>query len=199
MTTPPAYEGPSQASSPGYGAQPPAAYPQATYAQGHPGYGYPVAPRPPKRPGNATAAGVVGIVFGVLLFPYAAALLIAASTLSDRRDPSLPGNAETVFWISGILAVLAAVVTFVGSIQMLSGSNAVIERIGGVLGIAAIWVLAIWGLTQIPGDNGSTVIVTGACVASVFPALVLGLSMSPSIGKWFAKKRAYRAAGLSED
>ena len=95
------------------------------------------------------------------------------------------------------VGTLAAVATFVGSIQLLSGSNAMVLRIGAALAIIAIWILAIWALSTV--DAGSTVVVVSAIVGCIEPAVVLGLSLSPSISQWFAKKKAFKEAGYQED
>ena len=172
------------APAPAYGYQYPGGY-------GAPGFG---GPRPPQRPGVATGAGVCGIVLGVGSFGYAAALLIGAAAASDSGADNTQGFLA-IAWICGILGVLASVALFVGAIQMLSGNNAIVLRLGAVAAIIAIWVLAIWALSVQTGVG--TVITVSAIVGSIMPAVVLGLSLSSSISKWMMAKKAFKAAGYA--
>ncbi len=168
--------------------------PAPAYGYQYPaGYG-PAGPRSPQRPGLATGAGVCGIVLGVGSFGYAAALLIGAAAASDSGADNTRGFLA-IAWICGILGVLASVSLFVGAIQMLSGNNAMILRLGAVVAIVAIWILAIWALTAQTGAG--TVITVSAVVGSITPAVVLGLSLSSSISKWMMAKKAFKAAGYA--
>lgn len=195
------------------GGYSPAGYPQqggypgapaaAPYQGGMPapayGYQYPAGygvggPRPPARPGVATGAGVCGIVLGVGSFGYAATLLIGAAAASDSGADNTHGFLA-IAWICGILGVIAAVALFVGAIQMLSGSNAIVLRVGAALAIVAIWVLAIWALSEQSGAG--TVISVSAIVGTIMPAVVLGLGLSPSISRWMSAKKAFKAAGYA--
>ncbi|PRZ31694.1 hypothetical protein CLV47_12730 [Antricoccus suffuscus] len=207
------YQGPPTSGQ--YPAQPQGGYQQGGYQQGGyqqggypaapyqgapaPAYGYqypggygPVGPRPPQRPGVATGAGVCGIVLGVGSFGYAAALLIGAAAASDSGADNTKGFLA-IAWICGILGVIASVSLFVGAIQMLSGNNGIVLRLGAVAAIIAIWVLAIWALSVQTGAG--TVITVSAVVGSIMPAVVLGLSLSSSVSKWMLAKKAFKAAG----
>lgn len=215
----PAYQQPPM-QNPGYGAPaygpPPQSYPPQGYpaqgypaqgypapgfpAQGFPGYGYGYGPpRTPKRPGIATGTGVTGIILGIQMFPYAAATLIGAAGMSD--NPTEYGRGLVpILWIVGVVAVVAAVTLFVGAIQLLSGSNVVVVRLGALLAVAAIWILTVWALLEFTEiDQGQATIVTIAVLLTILPSTVLGLSLSPTISAWFSKKRAFRAAGLDDN
>jgi hypothetical protein len=133
------------------------------------------------------------------MFPYAAATLIGAAGLSD--NPTEYGRGLVpILWIVGITAIVASVTLFVGAIQLLSGSNVMVVRIGAVLAIVAIWTLTIWAFTQFNEiDSGRAVIITTAALLTILPSVVLGLSLSSSISTWFSKKKAFRAAGLDDN
>lgn len=158
-------------------------YPSPAY-----GYRYPAAAA--KRPGIATATGVIGIIMGVGSFGYAAAALIGAAIASDDPDKSVPGGLLVVLWIVGICAVAASVMIFVGAIQILNGSNTFVLRIGSALALIAIWTLAIYGLTGPSGSAPVVTIIVGAILGSIFPVLVLLFSLSSVVTRWVRDSRA---------
>lgn len=181
----------------GYGPDAAAQYGQPGPPQPYPmpAYGYQYPTPGPKRPGIATATGVIGIVLGVGSFGYAAAALIGAAAVSDASDSSNPAGLQTVLWIVGICAVAASVMIFVGAIQILNGSNTFVLRIGSALALIAIWTLAVYALTEISSSNGPVVtIMVGAILASIFPVLILLFSLSSVVSRWVNESRARNRA-----
>lgn len=132
-------------------AQQPPVPPQQWQAQPPPhGYGMPPQPSPyatgPKRPGVATAAGVLGIVGGGLGFFVFLGTFAALAAIQDRVDAGYYGN-------------LSVVMSILGNVQPF-----------GVLATTVALLAA--GITFLK-KNGYTVLLVAACAQAILT--VLGL------------------------
>lgn len=83
---------------------------------GAPGYGQPAYGYPPKRPGLATAAGIVQIVFGGLSLLGGFALLALAGIFGSIDE----GEAVSDF-LAMVFLILAIVVLIIGAVQLVAG------------------------------------------------------------------------------
>lgn len=167
---------------------------QPPYGGYQQGYGQPTAP---KRPGLATAAAVLALVFGVGFGIYGAAALVFVAAAGDYSSDSsgIGSGSLAVGWISTLLITAGAIVLFIGGIQTLSGSTVLLLRIGAAAIAVGLLVAFIYGLAE--GASSSTTVVV-LILLLVPSGLVLGLSFSGEIAKWQAKKQAWRAAGYED-
>lgn len=143
----------SQGPAPHWQAQQPPTPPQQWPAQPPHGYGTPYQPYPyetkPKRPGSATAAGVLGIVSGSLGFFVFLGTLAAFAMIQDRVGAGYYGN-------------LGVVMSLLGSIQPL-----------GVLATAIALLVA--GITFLK-KSGYTVLLVAAYAQAVLTVIDLGIN-----------------------
>lgn len=189
---------------PGYGQQPQYGAPQYGAPQQY-GGGYPVAPQAygqagpsGKRPGTATAAAVLGFIFGTIGFFFGAYSLVALTGASDSGLFGYTSGdqdfAIVLSFVSTILIVIAAVIVFVGAVQLLSGKSnkfvviaTLMYIVGQLIGMVAILILA-------SGDGVATLIVS-FIVSLLLAGVLLFLAKSSDVDKWLARKSAARAAG----
>jgi hypothetical protein len=111
----------------GYGAYPPGYGPQGW---GPGGYGYPgyegaaihapaYAAPPPQRSGAASALGILGIIFGVLIALQQASCigitaLVQAAQAPEARDPELMRLLQLDMGLKGVMAIMAVALIIVG-------------------------------------------------------------------------------------
>lgn len=171
--------------------QPQQQYGQPAYGGGFPsapGYGGPTAP---KRPGVATGAAVLALVLSVIFGLIFAFALIALTSATEAGFTGGADGSLALGWASVIFGLIGSVIMFVGAIQLLSGTNVLMIKIGAAL-LVLSFLLSL--INNLIAGGGSTGVVT-VVILLIAPGLVLGLSMSPEIAKWSAKKKAYAAAG----
>lgn len=163
---------PGQQPAPGYGQQ----YPPQQYGQG---YGYPNAPagygQAPggKRPGQVTAAAVIGVVIGGL------------GTLGGLLTLFAIGAVFEIDALLGILALLSfasAVVLLIGGIQVLRGQEPRLLLLGSYASIALQLLYLLWGLVQ---DEGF--VFTGL-LGFVLPILIVVLLRTEQSRQYFAAR-----------
>jgi len=171
------YYGPPQQPSGQYPAQYPQPYPPQYQQQPYPGYPqyapyqhqpYPYAyPRPPGRPGTATAAAVLAFVAGgclivAALFLFAGASIIndIGSTLNQNTDPT-----TSELTIDGIINLIAAALLIAGGV-MLTGRK-VLGRTMLSIGSGIVVACSIYWLLRF-NSFGATVF-----YALLFGALVV--------------------------
>jgi len=165
--------------NPGYGPPAPGyGQPAPGYGQGPQGYGqpssYPSAPAgygygeaPTRRPGQVTAAAIIGIVIGTLsTFLYL--LLIGALFATSVTYGAL-----------GLLSLIAAVVLLVGGIQVLRNGGPQLLLYGAYAAIALSVLSLVAALTQGAGLAASDL------VSFVFPILIVVFIRKN--GAWFAR------------
>lgn len=180
---------------PGYGQQ-----------YGAPQYGgYPAAPQAygqgapsGRRPGTATAAAVLGFIFGTIGF-FASAYTLVALTGGAESGVFGFGSGDQDFaivllFLSTGLIVVASVLVFIGAVQLIGGKTnklvvlaTLIYIVGQLLSIVAFLILG-------SGDGVATVIVT-FIVSLLLAGVLLFLAKNSDVDKWLARKSAARAAG----
>jgi hypothetical protein len=160
-------------------------YPQGTAPQGQPGWGAPQQPAPGyspapsysagppagagQRPGQVSAAAIIGIVIGALgvLGLFAVGLYFAFSA---------------VLGLLSLLAVAAAVVTLVGGIQAIQGKSPRLLMLGSYASIAVQLLTFLWALI-----SGYGFIFFGF-LGLILPALIVFLLMQPQSKQYFASR-----------
>ncbi|GAB3302173.1 hypothetical protein [Epidermidibacterium keratini] len=181
----------------GYGQQ---GYGQQGYGQGMPQYaGGFGGQQTMSRPGMATAAGVIGIIFGALGFFSSAYLLVVLTAGSESGAFGISGDGDAFLVMSFIAAVgwvVSSVLVFVGAIQILSGKNNKLIVISCIIYIVAqiVWLVGI--LTISEGEGIATVLV--ALIISLLLAGMLAFfAKNGDVENWLARKRAAEAAGYN--
>jgi hypothetical protein len=158
------YEGAPQG-HPGWGAPPPPAqgYGPAPSWSGSPaGYG-------PQRPGQVTAAAVIGIVIGGLgvLGVFSLGLYFAF---------------DTVLGLLSLLSVVAAVVLLVGGIQAIQGKFPRLLLLGSYASIAVQLLTLIWALL-----SGYGFVLLGL-LGFLMPGLIVFFLMQPQAKQYYASR-----------
>ena len=192
----PAYQGPpptGDPSQPLYPAQPtyPYGYPQA------PGYGYPPGPYPayppyppvgypmqlgPRRPGTATAAGVLAFVNGGLLILAGALLLFGGSIASDIEDSTNSStHVGTELVLDGLVNFLAAGLLIAGGVALMGRkpSGRTMMGIGGgiVLASTVYWLVRF---DKLPTSG----FVTWAVIFAALTVVGLALVATRAVTEW---------------
>ena len=158
-------------------------YPQGATPQGQPGWGAPQQPGyspapsypagPPagagQRPGQVSAAAIVGIVIGALgvLGVFAVGLYFAFSA---------------VLGLLSLLAVAAAAVTLVGGIQAIQGKSPRLLMLGSYASIAVQLLTFLWALI-----SGYGFIFFGF-LGLILPGVIVFLLMQPQSKQYYASR-----------
>ena len=160
-------------------------YPQGAAPQGQPGWGPPQQPAPGynpapsysagppagagRRPGQVSAAAIIGIVIGALgvLGLFAVGLYFTFSA---------------VLGLLSLLAVAAAVVTLVGGIQAIQGKSPRLLVLGSYASIAVQLLTFLWALI-----SGYGFIFFGF-LGLILPALIVFLLMQPQSKQYYASR-----------
>ena len=133
---------PGQASH--WQAQQPPIPPQQWPAQPPHGYGTPYQPYPyetkPKRPGSATAAGVLGIVSGSLGFFVFLGTLAAFAMIQDRVGAGYYGNLGVVMSLLGSIQPLGVLAT---AIALLVAGITFLKKSGYTVLLVAAYTQAV--------------------------------------------------------
>lgn len=171
----------------GYAAPPPAGYPAqgayqpSGYPGGYPGYG-PMGPVGPRRPGAATAAGVLSIVHASWVLFIGILLLAGASWAVDITDSMGRRGSEGV----GEIFVVAIATTVVGALGLAGG----IQIFGGRRALL-VWANALSLLISL-----YWLIRTGFApeffwlplLHSVLPIMAIALALSTGTTQWLATR-----------
>ncbi|WP_134322480.1 proline-rich domain-containing protein [Cumulibacter soli] len=197
MTYPPTGPNPSQsggdaAGVPQYGA------PQ--YG-GAPMPGYPAAPPPVggqwgvQRPGTATAAGVLGIIFTTVGF-FAGAFNVIVLTGAAESDlfAVVDGFPMVLYMIAAIGMLVASVMGFIGAIQLLSGKTNQMLILATVIYVASR-VLAVIGDLVFYNGNRAAEMLVSALVGIVLAIVLIFLARGSDVQQWLERKKAATSAG----
>lgn len=203
----PQYGAPQYGAGQGY-AEPQYGAPQYAAGQyGAPQYGggYPAAPQAygqagpsGRRPGSATAAAVLGFIFGTIGFFTAAYMLVA---LTGAAEGGLFGflDGENTFalvlvFISTILWLVASVLVFVGAVQLIGGKSSKGVVIATIMYIVA-QLIALIAVLIVGGGDGIATLIVSFIISILIAGVLLFLAKSSDVEKWIARKSAARAAG----
>ncbi|MGY1833596.1 hypothetical protein ACI79P_00615 [Blastococcus sp. SYSU DS0510] len=175
---------PGQQPGQGYGQQPGQGYgqqPAPQYGQGYgqqPG-GYPSAPpgygQAPggQRPGQVTAAAVIGVIIGGLGTLGGLLTLFAIGALFEI---------DALLGILALLSFAAAVVLLLGGIQVLRGQDPKLLLLGSYASIALQLLYLLWSLVQEEGF-----VFTGL-LGFVLPILIVVLLRTEQSRQYFASR-----------
>lgn len=194
---------PQYGGQPGYGQQPQYGG-QPGYGQPQPG-GYPPAPQgygqaapSGARPGTATAAAILGFIFGTIGFIISAYALVLLTGASDAGIFGMAGGgagfALVLIFISTIAIVVASVLVFIGAVQLISGKTNKWVLLATIIYLAGQFIGMIATLIGSGGEGVATVIVT-FIVSSLMAGVLLFLAKNSDVERWLARKNAARAAG----
>lgn len=169
----------------GYGAPPPIGYSaQGPYPPpGHPGpVGYPgwgpMGPAGPRRPGGATAAGVLSIVHGSWVLFMGILLLTGVSWVAGMTDsfgnPGFDGAAE--FLVVAVVTIVVGALCLAGGIQLLGGRRTLLLWGNGLsLAISLYWLIR---------SQFAPEFLSMPLVHSVLPIIALALAASRDATVW---------------
>lgn len=184
---------------PQYGEQP--QYGQQQYGQQP---GYPVAPQAyggapwgNQRPGTATAAGVLGIIFtalGFLTGAFSIIVLTGAADASLFAQAGIDGFPLVLYIVASIALLIAAVMGFIGAIHLLSGKSNQLLIIATYVYLGSRVLSLIADLMYTGGDAVGTQL-TSALVGIVLAVVLLALARGKDVQQWLVRKNAERAAG----
>lgn len=190
---------PGQASH--WQAQQPPIPPQQWPAQPPHGYGTPYQPYPyetkPKRPGSATAAGVLGIVSGSLGFFVFLGTLAAFAMIQDRVGAGYYGNLGVVMSLLGSIQPLGALAT---AIALLVAGITFLKKSGYTVLLVAAYAQAVLtviglGINAIDMNLSGTMSVdphgtTGGLLVGIVFRGVIGLGLAGTTISLLSKPEA---------
>lgn len=183
-------QGGQQYGAPQYGGQQGGGYPVAPQAYGN-------APWSDRRPGSATAAGVMGIIFTALGFLGAAVsvvVLTGAAEASLFAQAGIDGFPLVLTIISAVALLVASVIGFIGAIQLLSGKSNKLLLLGTYIYLGSQLLSLIANLMFTGGDDVATTIVS-SLIGVVLGVVLIVLARSSDVQQWLARKNAQQAAG----
>ena len=174
----------------GYGPPPPAGYPAqgayqppgyAGYPGGYPGYG-PVGPAGPRRPGSATAAGVLSIVHASWVLFTGILLLAGASWAFDFTDSlgrrSNDGVGE--FFLVAVVTIVVGALGLTGGIQMFGGRRTIL-----IWANALSLVISLYWLIR---SGFAPEFFWLPLLHSVLPIIAIALAVSAGTTQWLATR-----------
>ncbi|WP_199849471.1 hypothetical protein [Blastococcus sp. Marseille-P5729] len=168
--------------------------------------GFPPAPQgygqPPSgnRPGTATAAAVLGFVFGTIGFfisAYALILLTGAAESGLFGSGSIDGFPLVLQFVSVIGIVVASLMVFFGAIQLLGGKTNKWIVLAAIIYIVSQLLGLISSLIALEGEGIATLLVY-FIISILLAGLLIFLAKSKDVEKWLARKEAARAAGYED-
>ncbi|MFV0532361.1 MAG: hypothetical protein ACK5MR_01750 [Cumulibacter sp.] len=212
MTYPPTGPNPSQsggdaAGTPQYGAPQYGAPQYGAPQYGAPQYGgapmpgYPAAPPPGggqwglQRPGTATAAGVLGIIFTTIGF-FAGAFNVIVLTGAAESDlfAVVDGFPMVLYVIAAIGMLVASVMGFIGAIQLLSGKSNQMLILATIIYLASRVISLLADLIFADGNATGTLLVS-ALVGIVLAIVLIFLARGSDVQQWLEQKKAATSAG----
>ena len=151
----------------GYGAQGYGAQGYGAPTPGSPaGYGSPTG----KRPGQVTAAAVIGIVIGGIGALFG---LVGLSLIFDF---------SAVLGVLSLVSLVIAVVVLVGGIQVLTGRSPQLLLLGSYASLAITVLFMLWSAVSGYGFVGSNLL------SLVLPALIVYFLLQPQSKQYFASR-----------
>ena len=191
----PQYGGQPQYGAPQYGAPQYGGQPQAGYPAAPPAYG--AAPWGNQRPGTATAAGVLGIIFtaiGFLGAAFTVIVLTGAAESSAFAAVGIDGFPFVLSLVAAVAMLVASVMGFIGAIQLLSGKSNQMLVLATFIYIGSRVLSLISDLIFTDGNAAGTVIVS-ALIGLVLAVVLIVLARGNDVQQWLARKQAENAAG----
>ncbi|WP_194291447.1 DUF4064 domain-containing protein [Cumulibacter manganitolerans] len=189
------YGQPQYGAQQGYGQQQYGGFPAAPQAYGQATSG--------QRPGTATTAGVLGFIFGSFGILGYGWILIALTGATESGGQGMFGDAQSgiasaFLWIWVLGGLAAAVLVFIGAIQLMGGKTNKPIVISAIVYIAAQLCFLIAMLVGTGGQVPIGTMIVSFVVSCLFAGLVLFLAKSKDVEKWLARKTAARAAGYED-
>ena len=189
------YGGQPQYGAPQYGAAQYGGAPQPGYPSAPPAYGG--APWGDQRPGTATTASVLGIIFSALGFLSAAltvVVLTGAAETSLFTQSGIDGFPLVLVIIAAVAWLVASVMGFIGAIQLLAGKSNKLLILATFIYLGSQVLSLIAELMFTGGDGAGTTIVS-ALVGVVLAVVLIVLARGNDVQQWLARKNAQQAAG----
>ena len=177
---------PAQSAAPGYGAAPFHAAPGYTFAPGYisapaylaPGFGAPSTRQRPARPGSATTAGVLGIVYGTLIL-FAALVIWTVPYLFGEGGGMRPADLRSLMLeliVVSLFTAVCGVVLVVGGILIFRR-----DRSALMFGAVTSLLLSTYWLVRTELDPS---FLPWPLVFAIIPVIILVQCAGSSVVSW---------------